>query len=164
MPEDLTPVLYEPNADYFEAEHRGSYTPDPTAHKGAIVQGNVILPRETLMGHVEDYLPKSYAVQMLVGPYWQDVQSVVPSVTINGFHSSNPDQDDFMSWQVLSLSWDTVGQQGPHDELRIRLKFRLIIYGVHAQIHRLGYYLMASGRRLGEGGLSKPGPVKPQGG
>jgi hypothetical protein len=69
-----------------------------------------------------------------------------------------------MEWNIHNLSWDTVGEFGPNqNELQIRLKFRVDIQGENEQIIRLGYYLLANGRRLGEGGLNQPGPVKQQG-
>ena len=155
--------IIEPQANDFEAEHRGFYQPETEAHVGVIVQGNVGT-LTLLMGNEDDALPKVYDVRLLVGPFWQDVRSVVPKVTINGFYSTNPDQDDFMRWGVTNLSWDTVGEFGPNqNELRIRLKFQVVIQGEHAQIEQLGYYLLASGRRLGQGGLDTPGPVKKQG-
>ena len=51
-------------------------------------------------------------VRMLVGPFWRDVRSVVPKVTIDGFYSTNPDQDDYMRWKVRDLTWDTGGEFG----------------------------------------------------
>jgi hypothetical protein len=88
----------------------------------------------------------------------------VPKVTIDGFFSTSPDEDDYMRWRIKNLTWDTQGEFGPsQDELRIRLKFTVDVQGEHAMVTQLGYYLLASGRRLGVGGISEPGPVKPQG-
>ena len=154
-------IVEMPPSGDFEPEHRGLYQPETEAHVGVIVQGSVVTE---LDGNENDQVVESYDVRMLVGPLWQDVQSVVPKVTIDGFHSSNPDQDNFMRWTILNLTWDTVGEFGPNqNELRIRLKFRVNVQGEHAQVQRLGYYLLASGRRLGEGGLTEPDPVKQQG-
>ena len=47
--------------------------------------------------------------------------------------------------------------------LRIRLKFDVIVQGEHANVWALGYYVMASGRMRGPGGINDPEPVKPQG-
>lgn len=152
-----------PPAGEFEGEHRGLYQPETEAHVGVIVQGSVNT-RDVLEGNEHDHTVESYNVRMLVGPFWRDVQSVVPKVTIDGFDSTSPDEDDFMQWEVQNLTWDTIGEFGPNqNELRIRLKFRVDVQGEHAQVIRLGYFLMASGRRLGEGGLNTPGPVKQQG-
>ena len=155
--------IFEPPASEFEPEHRGLYQPETEAHVGVIVQGSVkTFPN--LKGNADDNVEESYDVRLLVGPFWKHVNSVVPKVTIDGFYSSNPDEDDFMEWEVRNLSWDTVGEFGPNnDELRIRLKFTVNIMGEHAQIIRLGYYLLAAGRELGEGKLDEPGPVKKQG-
>jgi len=147
----------------FEAEHRAIFQPEFDAHDGAIVQGTVGTPG-IFKGADDDDDIALYHVRMLVGPFWKDVQSVVPKVTIDGFFSSNPDQDDNMRWTVQGLEWDTVGEFGPNnDELRIRLKFDVLVQGEHANVWALGYYLMASGRRFGSGGLNTPGPVKEQG-
>lgn len=156
-------IIELPPVGDFEAEYRGLYQPEMEAHVGVIVQGSVGT-HDIFKGDEQDNFMKDYDVRLLVGPFWQNVHSVVPKVTIDGFHSSNPDEDDFMHWEVRRLTWDTVGEFGPNqNELRIRLKFRVSIMGEHARIYRLGYYLLASGRRLGVGGLNQPGPVKPQG-
>ena len=152
-----------PPSGNFEAEHRGFFQPETEAHVGVIVQGSVDTT-DILKGNESDQHIETYDVRLLVGPLWQNVENVVPKVTIDRFHSSNPDQDDFMTWGVQNLTWDTIGELGPsNDELRIRLNFLVKIQGEYAQIKRLGYYLLASGRRLGVGGLNTPGPVKEQG-
>jgi hypothetical protein len=156
-------IIFEPQTSEFEAEHRGFFQPETEAHVGVIVQGSV-KTRDHLNGNEDDNTVETYDVRLLVGPLWQHVGNVVPKVTIDGFDSTSPDEDDFMQWEVRNLSWDTVGELGPNnDELRIRLRFNVDIQGEHAQIVRLGYYLLASGRRLGQGGLNEPGPVKSQG-
>jgi hypothetical protein len=155
--------IFEPQANKFEAEHRGLYQPETESHVGVIVQGCVDTGGN-LIGNEDDSVSETYDVRLLVGPFWQGVSNVVPKVTIDGFYSSNPDEDDYMRWEVQNLSWDTVGEFGPNqDELRIRLKFQVVVQGENAQIVRLGYYLLAQGRRLGAGGLNAPGPVKQQG-
>ena len=156
-------AIVEPAASAFEAEHRGLYQPETEAHVGVIVQGSVDTHAK-LIGNDDDGVIETYDVRLLVGPFWQDVKTVVPKVTIDGFKSTNPDEDDFMQWEIMNLTWDTVGEFGPNqNELRIRLNFQVFVRGAHSQIVRFGYYLLASGRRLGEGGLSEPGPVKQQG-
>ncbi len=156
-------IIFEPEASAFEAEHRGLFQPETEAHVGVIVQGSVDTLGH-LKGNEDDQVVEAYDVRLLVGPFWRDVRNAVPKVTIDGFRSTSPDEDDFMWWEVKNLSWDTVGEFGPNqDELRIRLKFQVWIQGEHAQIVRLGYHLLASGRQLGEGGLGQPGPVKEQG-
>ena len=155
--------IFEPNPGDYEAEYRGLYQPVPDAHQGAIVQGSVSFVG-SLKGDEDDSLEKIYDVRLMVGPYWRDVQSVVPKVTIDGFRSINPDEDDIMDWRIRNLHWDTVGELGPNqDELRIRLRFEVFVQGEHAQVVTIGYFLLASGRRLGAGGLNQPGPVKQQG-
>jgi hypothetical protein len=155
--------IVEPPAGDFEAEYRGRYQPEPTSHVGVIVQGSVGLT-SALHGDDDDDTQKSHDVRLLVGPFWQNVENVVPKVTIDGFFSTSPDEDDYMRWRVRDLTWDTQGEFGPNqDELRIRLKFTVDVQGEHAMVTQLGYYLLAGGRRLGVGGISEPGPVKPQG-
>jgi hypothetical protein len=89
---------------------------------------------------------------------------VVPKVTIDGFRNTNADEDDQQKWEIKDLSWDTVGELGPaNDELRIRLRANVLVRGQASQVIRLGYYLLARGRRLGQGGLGTPGPVRQQG-
>lgn len=159
----MAPPIIEPPASDFEPEHRGLYRPLPEAHIGAIVQGSVAFAG-VLVGDEDDSFEKIYEVRLLVGPFWRDVQNVVPKVTVDGFRNNNADEDDIADWRIRNLSWDTVGEFGPsQDESRIRLRFEVFVQGEHSQVINLGYYLMASGRRLGEGGLSEPGPVKRQG-
>jgi hypothetical protein len=156
-------IILEPPPSAFEAEHRGFFQPETESYVGVVVQGSVDTA-DSLKGNEHDHAVETYDVRLLVGPFWKDVRNVVPKVTIDGFDSTSPDEDDFMQWGTSALSWDTVGEQGPNqDELRIRLKFRVDVQGEHAQVVRLGYYLLASGRKLGTGGLNQPGPVKSQG-
>ena len=160
---DLPAQIVEPPANNFEAEYRGRYQPLPVAHVGVIVQGSVGLTN-LLQGGEADSSTNFYDVRLLVGPFWRNVQSVVPKVTIDGFFSSNPDEDDYMTWAVGNLTWDTVGEFGPsQNELRIRLRFRVAVQGEQARVTQFGYYFLASGRELGVGGLGQPGPVKQQG-
>ena len=66
-------------------------------------------------------------MRLLVGPFWQNVEAVVPSVTINGFWNSNADEDDEQKWEIKDLTWDTVNEFGPNqDELRIRLNCKVL--------------------------------------
>ena len=159
-------AIVEPETSAFEGEWRSFYQPEVEAHVGVIVQGSVDTILK-LKGNEDDEITETHDVRLEVGPFWEGtagVLSVVPKVTIDGFFSTNPDQDDHMLWEVKNLSWDTVGEFGPgQNELRIRLKFQVSIRGEHAQIIRLGYYLLAQGRRLGVGGINEPGPVKQQG-
>lgn len=157
----MSNTIYEPSPGDYEAEYRGLYQPVPTAHTGVIMQGSVAIPEETLIGHEEDYLFKIYDVRLLIGPFWQHVDSVVPKVTIDGYKHTNPDEDDFLEWVVRNLTWDTIGGFGPgQSERRIRLKFEVVVRAPHAFILRFGYFAMASGRRLGDGGIGAPGPIK----
>ncbi len=155
-------IIYEPAPGLYEAEHRGLYTPNPTAHTGVIIQGAISSdPYGNMVGGDWDVDWMKYDVRLMVGPYWKHVDSVVPKVTIDGYYSTNPDQDDLMRWGIYNLRWDTVGEFGPgQNEHQIRLRMEVEIMGEHARVSRLGYYVMASGRGLGEGGLSSPGPVK----
>jgi len=160
----MSVILIEmpPKGD-FDAEHRGFFQPEMEAHVGVIVQGSVET-RDILNGNEDDQVIQSFDIRMLVGPFWTNVANVVPKVTIDGFRSTNPDQDDFVWWEVTNLRWDTLGEQGPNNnELRIRLLFRVNVQGEHAQVIRLGYFLLASGRTLGDGGIDAPGPVIDQG-
>jgi hypothetical protein len=131
------------------------------------VQGSVNLIEVNepfLKGHENEETDNEYDVYLLVGPYWKDVEAVVPSVTIDGFHNDNADEDDEQKWEIKGLTWDTVNEFGPNsDELRIRLKFTVLVRGERSFVIRLGYYLIARGRQLGSGGLNAPGPVKRQG-
>ena len=121
-----------------------------------IVEGSVGF-LATLKGHPDDGTINTYDMRLLVGPYWRNVESYVPKVTIDGFYSSGPDVDNYMRWRVRDLTWTTQGEFGPsQDELRIRLDFSVDVQGEKAELSQLGYYLLASGRRLGEGGLNEP--------
>jgi hypothetical protein len=106
-----TTTIFEPPADSFEAEHRGRYQPVPTSHVGVIVQGSTGFGGY-MLGNDDDSEFDTYDVRMLVGPFWRDVRSVVPKVTVDGFYSTNPDQDDYMRWKVRDLTWDTGGEFG----------------------------------------------------
>lgn len=159
-------AIYEPAANAYEAEYRHCFEAKSptigTKFPHVIVQGSVCgIP---LMGNEDEEKDNQYDVRLLVGPYWKNVEAVVPSVTIDGFWNSNADQDDQQKWEIKELKWDTVNEFGPNnDELRIRLKFKVLVRGEESHVFRFGYYLIAMGRQLGDGGLNIPGPVKEQG-
>lgn|GEM_PF-1891133 len=162
--------IVELTADRFEPEHRHQFEAVSPSGPHVVIQGSIRTfpsgppPNGALRGNEDDDEENEFDVRILVGPFWKDVQSVVPKVTIDGFVSFNPDEDDALKWEIRELEWDTIGELGAsNDELRIRLKFRVIVRGEHSWITRLGYHVMARGRRLGDGGLNTPGPVKTQG-
>jgi hypothetical protein len=96
-------------------------------------------------------------VTILVGPYWRDVQEVVPFVTLNGVLNTNSDEDDALGWLISDLKWDTEGGTGDFiDEERIRLKFTIALRGEYTSSNRVGYYVTARGRRLGHLGIKAP--------
>ena len=146
--------------DDMEDEHRGFFQPETEAHVGVIVQGSVDT-LDLLKGNESDDVVETYDVFMWVGPYWTDVASVVPKITIDGVFSSNPDQDDFIKWEVRNLKWDAPDGEGPNDNFqRIQLRCQIDVQGEYAQIRRLGYFFLASGRSLGPGSIDDPGPIK----
>lgn len=159
----MNPIIIEmPPQGVFDAEHRGFFQPEIEDHVGVIVQGSVDT-RDILKGDDSDQVIVSHDIRMVVGPFWRQISTVVPKVTVDGFDSTNPDQDDFMRWEITSLRWMKDGPLGPNDEDRIKLMFRVNVQGEHAQVIRLGYFLMASGRALGVEGIDEPGPVIDQG-
>lgn len=159
--------IVEPPAQAYEPEHRYQFRAQSPAGPHVVVQGSVdtfLNAVGLLQGNPDDGQDNEYEVRLLVGPFWRDVQAVVPKVTIDGFRNTNADEDDQQKWEIKDLSWDTVGELGPaNDELRIRLRANVLVRGQASQVIRLGYYLLARGRRLGQGGLGTPGPVRQQG-
>jgi len=157
-------AIKEPNASQYEPEYRYQFAAKSPSGPHVVVQGSVNTEPEQLKGFPLDEYSTVYDVRLLVGPYWRDVQAVVPTVTIDGFWNSNSDEDDEQQWRIYDLHWDTVGEFGPsNDELRIRLTFKVLVQGEYSRVMRIGYHVFARGRRLGEGGLNEPGPVKQQG-
>lgn len=154
----------EPDASQYEPEYRYQFEAKDPSGPHVVVQGSVDTEPDILQGFPLDEFSSEYEVRLLVGPFWKDVQAVVPSVTIDGFWNANADEDDEQQWRIHSLTWDTVNEFGPSsDELRIRLKFKVRVQGEYSRVMRIGYYVFARGRKLGEGGLNEPGPVKQQG-
>jgi hypothetical protein len=97
---------------------------------------------------------------LIVGPWWKDVQRVVPYVTMNGFANDNWDEVDKAGWNISDLDWDTVGgTTQPHiNEERIRLKFTIAIKGKDSSLFRIAYHVTAAGRGIGEKGINSPDP------
>jgi hypothetical protein len=153
-------MAYEPIPGQYEPEHRYQFTAANPAGPHVIVSGNVLIS-DDLKGNEDDSVFNVYDVYLVVGPWWKDVESVVPSVRIDGFINSNADEDDEQAWNITDLIWDTVGgPPGPNvDEERIRLKFKVGIKGENSIVRYIGYYLIARGRELGKGGLESPPPV-----
>ena len=162
-------TIIEPPEDRYEPEYRHQFEARNPSGPHVVAQGSVHVPWEPSLGYLirgneSDHVTEEYDVRLMVGPYWRDIEAVVPKVTIDAFYTTSPDQDDQLSWEIRNLQWDTLGEFGPsQDELRIRLRFEVTISGEHSRIPRLGYHIIARGRRLGEGGLNEPGPVKSQG-
>jgi hypothetical protein len=154
--------LYTPASSLYEPEHRYKFTAESPAGPHVVIQGSAGAAEGALLGNEDEELANEYEVHLVVGPYWKYVDSAVPSVTINGFWNSNADEDDQQIWEVLDLQCDLVLGSGPHTgEHRLRLKFKVRVCGENSQIVRLGYYVFARGRELGDGGLNEPGPVRP---
>jgi hypothetical protein len=107
--------------------------------------------------HFEDY-----DVEMIVGPWWKDLWSVVPIVTGSFVSNDDADEDDEQGWAISGLTWDAVSGTGAFvNEERIRLKFHAGVKGENQKLIQFGYYLTARGRELGHEGLDSPGPVHP---
>ncbi|MGI9551862.1 MAG: hypothetical protein ACR2MT_11730 [Aurantibacter sp.] len=152
-------MAYTPLPGSYEPEHRYQFSAKNPAGVHVVVSGNV-LTSDDLRGNEDETVDNVHEVHFIVGPWWRDVNSVVPSVRITGFINSDADIDDEQGWNIRELTWDTVGGTGPNiSEERIRLKFKVRVRGEKSIVRNIGYYLIASGRRLGEVGLKSPGPV-----
>jgi hypothetical protein len=156
--EDVMAVEPEPGA--YEPEWRYEFEAAGPSGPHVVVSGIAVVA-QLLTGTSDDNW-EEYEVYLTVGPYWRDVQSVVPSVTVNGFWNENADQDDQQGWALDRLTWDAVSGTDQYvDEERIRLKFFVGLLGENSYIFYLGYNLFARGRELGHEGLSSPQPVWP---
>lgn len=140
----------------FEKEHRHRFSAqspsgDHVVASGTMNLGGVVIG--TSDEHFEDY-----EIRAVVGPWWKDVQNVVPLVTASGFNQDDWDEVDEAGWTIRELTWDTVGgNQAPHlDEERIRLKFHLAVKGEGSSVTYVSYYFTARGRELGKEGLNSP--------
>ena len=142
----------------WEPEHRHRFEAKDPAGDHVVFSGSVVL--SGLKGTDDDHFD-SYEVRLVVGPWWKDVASVVPFVSLTMFSQDDWDDVDHGGWSVSDLDWDTIG--GPDapssDEERIRLKFSVGVKGEGTSVHRIAYYVTARGRRLGSGGVKSPGPV-----
>ena len=149
-------MTYSPLPAQYEKEHRLQFEAKAPSWTFVVISGSVGGSLLFVGGDDENYT--THEMELVVGPWWRDVQDVVPFVTVNGFDESNADEDDEMGWSIEQLTWDTVGgTQGPNiDEERIRLKFKILLKGEEAHVTRIGYYLTAGGRALGAGGIDSP--------
>ena len=142
----------------YEKEHRFQFAAKSPAGPHVVLSGAVEI--SGALGK-EDEFSTEYEMRIVVGPWWSDIASVVPFVTIAAFHNDDWDEVNEAGWAVSNLEWDTIG--GPDspapDEERIRLKFLLNVKGVGSSVYRISYQLTARGRMLGVGGLNSPGPV-----
>lgn len=158
------PTIIEPGPADYEPEHRHRFAAADPAGEHVVVQGSAYFG-DQLHGKLdddEDESDETYDVWLLVGPLWAgDVQTVVPQVTVNGFYNGDSDDDDQQRWDIRNLTWDTIGELGPNqDEVRIRLRFEVAVRGQSSRVERIGYYLIARARQLGNGGVTAPGPIK----
>ena len=148
-------VLEFTSPDGFDKEHRHQFEAKAPSWVHVVASGSA--PLSLTIGTSDEFW-EEYDVHLVVGPWWRDVQVVVPFVTMNGFHQNDWDEVDQAGWVIRDLSWDTVGgNQAPHlDEERIRLKFVVSVKGEGSFVMRIGYYFTAAGRRLGVEGLDSP--------
>ncbi len=85
-------------------------------------------------------------VVVVVGPWWRAVRQVTPMVTVSAWSHRNSDEDDNSGWAVRNVTWDTVGGTGAHqDHERIRIRFEVLVWGEHARMVALGYYVLGRG-------------------
>jgi hypothetical protein len=145
---------FVPIPEAFEKEHRLMFEAKNPSGPHVVFSGNVTI---TALGQEDEDFFNETEVHIEVGPFWKDVQSVAPFVTISAFNNSNADDDDEQGWAISKLTWDTIGGTGPQiDEERIRLKFVVSAKGENSNAFGIGYYVTARGRELGAGGLMVP--------
>lgn len=87
------PTVKETTANMHKPEHRLLFEPESPEHKHVILSGSVDVVTLQIHG-IEDESFEEYEVHMRVGPWWKDVQSCVPFVTINHWDNTNSDEDD----------------------------------------------------------------------
>jgi hypothetical protein len=149
-------MAFEPIAAAYEKEHRLEFAASDPSGPHVVASGSVNVAAG-LKGNPDEDFYAEYDVYLVVGPWWKDVRTVVPFVTVNGAFNENIDEDDSFAWNISDLTWDTVGGTGPNiDEERIRLKFKVAAKGENTVISRIAYYLTARGRELGHLGLKSP--------
>ena len=141
----------------FDTEHRHQFEAKSPSGPHVVVSGS-LRPIDIIGTNDDTY--EEYEVNMVVGPWWRDVQTCVPTVTVNGFQQQDWDEVDEAGWIVHDLKWDTVGgPTGPNvNHERIRLKFILRVKGERSSVTAISYYFIARGRRLSVGGLFNPDP------
>jgi hypothetical protein len=90
----------------------------------------------------------THNVHMVVGPKWLAVRDVSPIVTVPGFQFWDSDSADASGSEILTCTWDTVGEsEGQTEFERIRLKVKLRLCGGEQYwITKLAYHLVAVGR------------------
>jgi hypothetical protein len=161
-------MAVEPPEGQYESEWRYTFEAVNPSGPHVVFSGSVRLSDQEygfsgneVYGTADDSYA-DYDVHLVVGPYWRSVVSVVPFVTIHGFIDTNADQDDEQGWRISNLTWDAVSGTGAHvNEERIRLKFTASVIGEEAKIFRIGYWVFARGRQLGQDGLMAPPPAWP---
>ena len=159
------PSIVEIPANLMVPEHRHAFKPASPSWDHVVVSGEVDLDNSSaeavaLQGHSDDDT-SFYEVHLKVGPWWRDVQTCVPQVSIDGYLNHDADEDDQQSWIIRNLKWTTDGEGAPNvGEVRIRLEFEVGLRGEATWLRGLGYGFTAAGRRLGVGGVGQPGPIK----
>ena len=148
-------MAFSPHPAQFEKEHRMSFRPASPDWIFVVFSGSV--GGSLMLGGEKDDAYTHNEMEIIVGPWWRDVQSVVPFVAMTGFDNADADDDDEQGWSIEHLTWDTVGGTGPNvDEERIRLKFWVDLKGENSRLTRISYTVTAAGRELGSGGIDAP--------
>jgi hypothetical protein len=96
----------------------------------------------------DDMIWITHEIHMVVGPKWNDVRDVSPTVFVAGFDFRDSDSADRSGTEILQCTWDTVGlSEGQTNVERIRLKVKLRLSGGEGySIIKLGYHLVAVGK------------------
>ena len=152
-------AMIEPPPDAYESEWRYRFTAANPGGDHVVFSGYC---KTWGADGTDDMHHEPYDVHLMVGPFWESVTSVVPTVNIAAFWNGNADEDDQQGWTINGLTWEAVGGQGANQaEKRIRLKFTVGAMGEKSHVDSVSYFVFARGRGLGQQGLFEPPPAWP---
>lgn len=84
--------------------------------------------------------------QLVVGPWWTEIDSATPLLHVNFWNHSDADEDDNSGFHISGIHCDDVGGTGPHDDdRRLRILCEVEVRGENARVESLGYFVHAKG-------------------
>ncbi|MEO6656332.1 MAG: hypothetical protein ABIO36_09655 [Pyrinomonadaceae bacterium] len=85
-------------------------------------------------------------IHLVVGPKWNIVDDVSPTLSVAGVSFLDSDETDALGYEITSINWDTIDdpETGTGKRIRLKVGFRMC-GGEQSSISMFAYHLVALG-------------------